>query len=109
MNAITYEQREKVYCEAITLYGAEAQAIVAIEELSELTKEICKAMRGKLRLDALCEEIADATIMLEQLRILFDVNDMVCEQMDAKVLRLEEALRKERAKTAGRVKDVSIP
>jgi hypothetical protein len=33
--------------------------------------------------------------MLEQIRQMFNINDMVCEYMDAKVQRLDERLRKE--------------
>lgn len=54
-----------------------------------LTKEICKLYRGKRDMDALAEEIADVTIMLEQLRLIYDINDLVCAHMDAKVLRLQ--------------------
>jgi hypothetical protein len=63
---------------------------VAVEELSEVQKEICKVLRGKGDIAHLAEEIADATIMLEQLRLFFALNDEVCAQMDAKVSRLAE-------------------
>ena len=39
-------------------------------------------------LDKIAEETADVTIMLEQLRLIFGLNDMVCEAMDEKVERL---------------------
>ena len=39
--------REKTYLKAIELYGIKAQEEVAIEEMSELTKEIVKSWRGK--------------------------------------------------------------
>ena len=61
--------------------------------MAELTKELCKAARGANNLDALVEEIADVTIMLEQLRILFGVNDDVGSMMDYKVLRLAARIR----------------
>ena len=66
--------------------------IVAIEELSECQKEICKILRGGENFPHLAEEIADATIMLEQLRLIFNINDQVCECMDSKVRRLEKRL-----------------
>jgi len=34
-------------------YGVNAQIIVAVEELSELQKELCKALRGKKKLVAI--------------------------------------------------------
>lgn len=88
MNKIPYEERVRVYEQALETYGKANQSIVAIEELSECAKEVCKVLRGEGNLDHLAEEIADATIVLEQLRLIFDINDLVCEHMDAKVARL---------------------
>lgn len=93
---ITYEERAKIYADAADTFGRDIQTIVAIEELSELIKELCKVERLEGRLGSLAEEIADATIMLEQLRALYDVNDLVCAFMDSKVTRLAE--RVEQAK-----------
>jgi NTP pyrophosphatase (non-canonical NTP hydrolase) len=95
MNKIGYDERMKVYTNALIAYGEEAQCIVAIEELSECAKEICKVLRGKGDPQHLAEEIADATIMLEQLRYLFCINEDVCEWMDSKIRRLDAKLKKE--------------
>ena len=95
MNRIPYDERVKVYTNALISYGDTNQMIVAVEELSELQKEICKILRGGENFPHLAEEIADATIMLEQLRLMFNINDEVCEYMDTKVRRLEERLRRE--------------
>ena len=93
MNEIPYEQRAAVYEKALLHYGEENQLVVALEELSEVQKEICKTMRGDSNLDHLAEEIADATIMLEQVRLIFGLNDLVCEKMDEKVKRLDDRLK----------------
>lgn len=92
-NRIPYEERVKTYTNALIAFGDRKQMIVAIEELAECQKEICKILRGGENFSHLAEEIADATIMLEQMRIMFSINDMVCEYMDAKVLRLDERLK----------------
>ena len=89
MNKINYEDRKKVYQAALRKWGADLQTMMAVEEMSELTKEICKVKRGKADLDALADEIADVTIMLEQLREIYGLNDAVCDHMDAKILRLQ--------------------
>ena len=89
MNKINYEDRKKVYQAALNKWGVDLQTMMAVEEMSELTKEICKIKRGKIDLDALADEIADVTIMLEQLREIYDLNDDVCDHMDAKILRLQ--------------------
>ena len=94
MNEIPYEQRAAVYEKALLHYGEEKQLVVALEELSECQKEICKFMRGFGNAAHLAEEIADATIMLEQVRLIFGLNEMVCQEMDRKVLRLEGKISK---------------
>ena len=89
MNKINYEDRKTVYQAALRKWGVDLQTMMAVEEMSELTKEICKIKRGKMDLDALADEIADVTIMLEQLREIYGLNDAVCDHMDAKILRLQ--------------------
>lgn len=46
---MTYQEIEifNTYKKAIDLYGEKAQKLMAIEEMSELTKEICKDFRGE--------------------------------------------------------------
>ena len=98
MNKIPYEERLKVYTNALIAYGEKAQCIVAIEELSECAKEICKVLRGMGDPQHLAEEIADATIMLEQIRYFFCINEDVCEWMDSKIKRLDTRLKRESEK-----------
>lgn len=58
---------------AITTFGKANQEIVAIEELSELQKEITKHLRGQFNRANLVEEMADVEIILDQLRLMFDI------------------------------------
>ena len=44
---------------ALDHYGNDNQVIVAIEELSELQKELCKMQRGEKDVEHIAEEIAD--------------------------------------------------
>lgn len=87
-----YEERKAVYEDAIHAYGVQAQLLMVLEEMSELQKEICKNFRGKDNRLAIAEECADLTIMLEQLRLIYGINDDVNIQMDLKVRRLAERL-----------------
>lgn len=97
MNKIPYEERAKVYTDALKTFGASTQLVVALEELSEAQKEICKALRGGANILHLAEEVADATIMLEQVRQIFAINEEVCKAMDAKVLRLRQRIEAARS------------
>lgn len=95
MNKVSYEERCKVYMNALIANGDWVQMAKAAEELGECIQAICKIMIGGENFDHLAEEIADATIVLEQMRLMFNINDRVCEYMDAKVKRLEKRLKGE--------------
>ena len=68
-------------------YGKEHQVLIAIEEMSELTKELCKYYRRYDRKKEIIEEVADAQIMLEQLIELFGISDEVDRMVDYKLNR----------------------
>lgn len=103
----------EVLKQAINTYGEFNQMNMAIEEMSELTKAICKLRRAsnelqntnfifeKLKIIAverknIIEEMADCLIMLEQLKMIFNCEDEVNEQIDFKINRLKERLNNER-------------
>lgn len=88
-NKIPYEQRVQVYANALNHYGEENQLTVALEELSECQKEICKFLRGYGNAGHLAEEVADSLIMLEQVIYIFGLDEMVSQQVDRKIQRLE--------------------
>lgn len=91
---IPYDERAKVYMNALITYGDRKQMVKCLEELAECQQAICKIILGGENFDHLAEEIADATITLEQMRLLFNINDRVCEYMDANVQRLDRNLQK---------------
>ena len=57
---------------ALDTFGKSSQVQVAIEEMSELTKELCKNGRGQENTTHIAEEIADVEVMLCQMKMLFD-------------------------------------
>lgn len=96
MNKIPYEERARVYAAALKTFGGGAQLVKALEELTEVQLEIHRALNNRANLPHLAEEVADATIMLEQVRQMFAISDLVCEYMDAKVIRLEQRVEEAR-------------
>ena len=73
-------------------YG-DKQIIVCIEEMSELTKELCKNLRGHYNLDKIYEEMADVYIMLAQMQILLQMEVEGLEYMiNKKIERTKERL-----------------
>ena len=82
---------------AIETYGEDMQLNVAIEEFAELIKEICKSNRGNDNIDKIIEEMADCYIMLEQLKIIFEIkNSSIYAVMEAKLERLRNRLEEVR-------------
>lgn len=82
---------------ALETFGKESQMTMAIEEMSELTKELCKRCRGRDNVEALAEEIADVEIMLQQMVMLFDCAGQVetfrRHKLERLAGRIEEARR----------------
>lgn len=68
---MTHEEEYELYKQVIEKNGVAAQMIVAVEELSELQKEICKFLRDKGNLDHLAEEFVDVEITMSELLVIF--------------------------------------
>ena len=101
-------KKPDVLRDAIATYGISAQVDMAIEEMSELTKALCKERRTQLvpgkHAEAhanVIEEIADVAIMLKQLLIMFDKDGEIQKEVDYKIDRLEQRLQKAHEETGG--------
>lgn len=77
---------------ALEAFGERAQMTMAIEEMSELAKELCKRCRGRDNVEAIAEEVADVQIMLQQLVMLFDCAGQVETFRRYKLERLAERI-----------------
>lgn len=94
--SMPYEERRAVYEAAIEHYGTYSQFMVAVEEMAKLTKVLAKSFRPEgFTLEKLVDEVADVTVMMEQLRLIFSVNDAVQERIDYKVKRLQHRVETE--------------
>jgi hypothetical protein len=77
-----------IYDRIIANNGYVLQKIVAIEELSELQKELTKDLRGNANDEHIAEEMADVEIMLEQLKIMYDNDEEVKRYKELKISRI---------------------
>ena len=78
---------------SVAYYGQDSQLNVAIEEMSELTKEICKYKRGSKNRDHIVEETADVIIMIGNLRQIFNMTDEeINHVISSKQARLKERM-----------------
>lgn len=87
---------------AVHTCGKEHQKLLAIEEMSELTKALCKDTRypnTPAVLDNIAEEIADVRIMLDQLEYIFGNSEDVKKYKGKKIKRLAERLNKAQHKS----------
>lgn len=94
-------ERRDIMLRAIHRYGEAAQIDMAVEEMAELTKALCKVKRatpGATTTAAIAnviEEIADVQIMLDQLRLIFARStDEVEEDKLRKAARPAQQLRR---------------
>jgi len=93
---VTKEQRDGILTLAIQTWGEPAQMDMAVEEMAELTKALCKVKRAQegpelaAAIENAIEEVADVQIMLDQLRIMLGKTGADVE--DAKLRRLESRL-----------------
>lgn len=79
-----------IYIKALDTYGAQAQTMMCMEEMSELQKELCKHARGADNVHQIAEEIADVRIMLDQMELLHGCGVLVADYEQVKLLRLEK-------------------
>lgn len=77
-------------------HGTVAQSMIAMEECSELIQAISKCLRSKDLIptetrEHLIEEMADVTICLEQLMVMYSIT---FQELDAWIERKELRLKK---------------
>jgi NTP pyrophosphatase (non-canonical NTP hydrolase) len=84
---MTNEQKQ-ILQKALQTWGTHAQILIAVEEMSELTKALLKNInRGKNNRDDILEEFVDVLITLEQLKIIYgltdeEINAAFCEKTE---------------------------
>lgn len=95
------DNQKKILAAAIEQWGPRQQIIKAVEELGELSQALCKWLNidvdvkngnldGVKVLNGVHEEMADVTLMLGQLKMIF--GDKIQFYADAKIRRLRTYL-----------------
>jgi hypothetical protein len=88
---------DKLYPKTIEKWGKQAQVLMAIEEMGELLQVLSKITRkvnGCSKSDVV-DEIVDVDIMMGQLKVIFDVNELVYLKIkERKLKRLKEMIEK---------------
>lgn len=80
-----------IYERALERWGIDSQVKVCIEELAELIQVLAKFGRkrnGSIK-DNIAEEIADVELMMEQMKVAFEIREDVEGWKHEKIERLE--------------------
>lgn len=88
------DERRKLYKAAIEAWGVDAQQWIVVEELGELQTALSQMRRGRIGPEDVADEIADATIMLEQLQLMLGVEKLTQQCVERKLQRLQRRLER---------------
>jgi hypothetical protein len=79
--------------DALDKWGVYMQKLMLIEEMSELTKEIVKSIRGRSNRVEILDEVCDVSIMLEEAKIIWNLTDAELEEhINFKPNRIQERI-----------------
>ena len=87
------EERLNLYKEAINKWGKDAQVNMLYEECGELITAVSQFKRGRVGYLDVMTELADVSIMVEQLAAMINYEDYEAEK-DRKLTRLKERLER---------------
>ena len=88
----------KIYQKVLDRHGSTHQITLLIEEMAELTKELCKLLNSRYNNQAqlvqlesnICSEISDVSIVLEQIKLIYPEWK---QHEERKLKRLEELVK----------------
>lgn len=80
-----------IYVRAIMLYGIQAQKIMVVEEVGELLSALAKETRRRSSRENIITELADVSIMVEQMAVNYGWRDY-CKEKTRKLKRLKKRL-----------------
>jgi len=83
------KERIELYNKAIDTWGVEAQRTMAFEETGELITALAQDRRGRVTKEEIITELADVTIMCEQLATILGYDDYE-KELDRKLVKLRD-------------------
>lgn len=90
---MTDTEKVILYSKVIKAWGIESQIDMVMEETGELLSALGKIKRGRVTNKEVITELADVSIMVEQMAVYFDL-DSFREEKERKLTRLKERLEK---------------
>ena len=83
----------ELFQNAVETFGIDAQDKMCIEECAELINALAKKSRGRASKEDILTELADVSIMVDQLALYYGHEDFMNERRK-KIMRLNERLLK---------------
>lgn len=87
------KEQDEILQQALFAFGETAQKTMAIEECAELINALCKEQRKRVNTQDIITEIADVTIMMRQLTMMYG-EFQVGVEIERKINRLRERIEK---------------
>lgn len=95
--------REQVIRQTIARFGVRLQSTVCMEECAELIQAISRRLRDKPDPDGnLAEEMADVTICLRMLQLMYDVSNADLDEWIGRKIRRQKARNVRMASNTGK-------
>ena len=85
------EEKIQLYNDSLSALGIGNQVFMVMEETGEMLNALAKANRGRVTKEEVITELADVSIMMEQMAVLFGYEDFKAEK-ERKLNRLRERL-----------------
>jgi NTP pyrophosphatase (non-canonical NTP hydrolase) len=79
----------ELFKEALRKWGIEAQRAMCVEECAELINALAKERRGRSTREDILTELADVSIMVDQMALHYGLDDFKNER-NKKIMRLNE-------------------
>lgn len=89
------EEKISIYNDALNNWGYLNQLFMIMEECGELLNVLAKAKRNRANKVDIITELADVSIMVEQMAFFYGLEDFIIEK-ERKLQRLKERLTKQK-------------
>lgn len=91
------EEKIELFREVLEAWGIGNQVFMVMEESGEMLNALAKANRGRVTKEDVITELADVSIMMEQMAVYFGYDEFKAEK-ERKLKRLKERLEKHKEK-----------
>lgn len=81
-----------LYTKVLDTWGIDSQVRMVMEESGEMLAALGKAARGRVTQMEVITELADVSIMMEQMAVFFGLNEFRAEK-ERKLQRLQQRLK----------------